>query len=151
MALLCQLILVINWHNSIGNNIFLILYCVSKWLHPVTRFAVCPFYTRGFSCAFRVLHMFHCYLQINNKTWCAFISLFALVLLSNSLIILLGISRIIFELQLNILSSSLLYIETADRPGLLLEIIKIITDINIDVESAEIDTEVSFSSCTQGK
>ncbi|OAY71675.1 ACT domain-containing protein ACR12-like [Ananas comosus] len=36
---------------------------------------------------------------------------------------------------------SLLYIETADRPGLLLEIIKIITDINIDVESAEIDTE----------
>ncbi|XP_008784010.1 ACT domain-containing protein ACR12-like isoform X1 [Phoenix dactylifera] len=36
---------------------------------------------------------------------------------------------------------SLLYIETADRPGLLLEIIKIIVDINIDVESAEIDTE----------
>ncbi|WOL01267.1 ACT domain-containing protein ACR12-like [Canna indica] len=36
---------------------------------------------------------------------------------------------------------SLLYIETADRPGLLLEIIKIITDTNIDVESAEIDTE----------
>ncbi|XP_008787972.1 ACT domain-containing protein ACR12-like [Phoenix dactylifera] len=36
---------------------------------------------------------------------------------------------------------SLLYIETADRPGLLLEIIKIIIDINIDVESAEIDTE----------
>ncbi|THU45733.1 hypothetical protein C4D60_Mb02t21100 [Musa balbisiana] len=37
---------------------------------------------------------------------------------------------------------SLLYIETADRPGLLLEIIKIILDISIDVESAEIDTEV---------
>ncbi|XP_010912277.1 ACT domain-containing protein ACR12 [Elaeis guineensis] len=36
---------------------------------------------------------------------------------------------------------SLLYIETADRPGLLLEIIKVIVDINIDVESAEIDTE----------
>ncbi|PAN16049.1 hypothetical protein PAHAL_3G028900 [Panicum hallii] len=36
---------------------------------------------------------------------------------------------------------SMLYIETADRPGLLLEIIKIITDTNIDVESAEIDTE----------
>ncbi|XP_042472923.1 ACT domain-containing protein ACR12-like [Zingiber officinale] len=36
---------------------------------------------------------------------------------------------------------SLLYIETADRPGLLLEIVKIITDINVDVESAEIDTE----------
>ncbi|KAF8641860.1 hypothetical protein HU200_067563 [Digitaria exilis] len=30
----------------------------------------------------------------------------------------------------------------ADRPGLLLEIIKIIADTNIDVESAEIDTEV---------
>lgn len=38
--------------------------------------------------------------------------------------------------------TSLLYIETADRPGLLVEIIKIIADINIDVESAEIDTEV---------
>ncbi|XP_064953126.1 ACT domain-containing protein ACR12-like isoform X4 [Musa acuminata AAA Group] len=36
---------------------------------------------------------------------------------------------------------SLLYVETADRPGLLLEIIKIILDISIDVESAEIDTE----------
>ncbi|KAL6552689.1 ACT domain-containing protein acr12 [Orobanche hederae] len=36
---------------------------------------------------------------------------------------------------------SLLYIETADRPGLLLEMIKIILDININVESAEIDTE----------
>ncbi|KAJ3671335.1 hypothetical protein LUZ60_007414 [Juncus effusus] len=36
---------------------------------------------------------------------------------------------------------SLLYIETADRPGLLLEIIKIISDVNIDVESAEIDTQ----------
>ncbi|ONM62452.1 ACT domain-containing protein ACR12 [Zea mays] len=36
---------------------------------------------------------------------------------------------------------SILYIETADRPGLLLEIIKIIADTNIDVESAEIDTE----------
>ncbi|KAK8531714.1 hypothetical protein V6N13_131074 [Hibiscus sabdariffa] len=36
---------------------------------------------------------------------------------------------------------SLLSIETADRPGLLVEIIKIIADVNIDVESAEIDTE----------
>ena len=36
----------------------------------------------------------------------------------------------------------LAYIETADRPGLLLEIIQIITDVNVDVESAEIDTEV---------
>ncbi|GAB2276883.1 ACT domain-containing protein acr12 [Dionaea muscipula] len=36
---------------------------------------------------------------------------------------------------------SLLCIETADRPGLLLEIIKIMADINVEVESAEIDTE----------
>lgn len=36
---------------------------------------------------------------------------------------------------------SLLYIETADRPGLLMEVIKIMADINVDVESAEIDTE----------
>lgn len=36
---------------------------------------------------------------------------------------------------------STLYLETADRPGLLLEIIKVITDINVTVESAEIDTE----------
>ncbi|KAF2318273.1 hypothetical protein GH714_004198 [Hevea brasiliensis] len=40
---------------------------------------------------------------------------------------------------------SLLYIETADRPGLVVEIIKIMADINVDVESAEIDTEVSLS------
>ncbi|XP_022133997.1 ACT domain-containing protein ACR12 [Momordica charantia] len=36
---------------------------------------------------------------------------------------------------------SLLYLETADRPGLILEVIKILADINIEVESAEIDTE----------
>ncbi|OVA06004.1 hypothetical protein BVC80_1707g110 [Macleaya cordata] len=36
---------------------------------------------------------------------------------------------------------SLLYIETADRPGLLMEVIKIMADINVNVESAEIDTE----------
>ncbi|KAK4772108.1 hypothetical protein SAY86_013883 [Trapa natans] len=36
---------------------------------------------------------------------------------------------------------SMLHIETADRPGLLVEIIKIIADVNVDVESAEIDTE----------
>lgn len=36
---------------------------------------------------------------------------------------------------------SLLCIETADRPGLLLEVVKILSDINVDVESAEIDTE----------
>lgn len=37
---------------------------------------------------------------------------------------------------------SLLCIETADRSGLLMEVIKIMADINVDVESAEIDTEV---------
>ncbi|RAL37065.1 hypothetical protein DM860_003987 [Cuscuta australis] len=36
---------------------------------------------------------------------------------------------------------SMLYVETADRSGLLMEIIKIMGDVNIDVESAEIDTE----------
>ncbi|KAI3427706.1 uncharacterized protein J3R85_009278 [Psidium guajava] len=36
---------------------------------------------------------------------------------------------------------SLLYVETADRPGLLVDIIKNLADINIDVESAEIDTQ----------
>ncbi|CAH9092927.1 unnamed protein product [Cuscuta epithymum] len=36
---------------------------------------------------------------------------------------------------------SMLYVETADRSGLLMEIIKIMADINVDVESAEIDTE----------
>ncbi|KAJ7553451.1 hypothetical protein O6H91_06G098500 [Diphasiastrum complanatum] len=36
---------------------------------------------------------------------------------------------------------SLLTIETADKPGLLLEIVKIINDISVTVESAEIDTE----------
>ncbi|KAK8467337.1 hypothetical protein PHAVU_007G022000 [Phaseolus vulgaris] len=36
---------------------------------------------------------------------------------------------------------SLLCIETADKPGLLVEIIRVIADVNIDVESAEIDTE----------
>ncbi|RVW89333.1 ACT domain-containing protein ACR11 [Vitis vinifera] len=36
---------------------------------------------------------------------------------------------------------SLLYVETADRPGLLVDLVKSITDINIDVESGEFDTE----------
>lgn len=36
---------------------------------------------------------------------------------------------------------STLYLETADRPGLLLEIIKVIIDSNVTVESAKIDTE----------
>lgn len=37
---------------------------------------------------------------------------------------------------------SLFYVETADRPGLLVDLVKIITDINIAVESGEFDTEV---------
>ncbi|KAK9097383.1 hypothetical protein Sjap_022880 [Stephania japonica] len=36
---------------------------------------------------------------------------------------------------------SLLYVETADRPGLLVDLVKIITDISIQVESGEFDTE----------
>eukprot|EP00250_Pteridium_aquilinum_P010180 c1919_g1_i1 orf=99-956(+) len=36
---------------------------------------------------------------------------------------------------------SLLTIKTADKPGLLMEIVQIMNDINISVESAEIDTE----------
>lgn len=32
--------------------------------------------------------------------------------------------------------------ETADRPGLLIDLVKIMTDINITVESGEFDTEV---------
>lgn len=33
--------------------------------------------------------------------------------------------------------------ETADRPGLLVDLVKIVTDINVAVESGEFDTEVS--------
>ncbi|XWS15467.1 hypothetical protein CRYUN_Cryun34aG0003400 [Craigia yunnanensis] len=36
---------------------------------------------------------------------------------------------------------SLLYVETADRPGLLVDLVKSITDISIAVESGEFDTE----------
>ncbi|CAN8304967.1 unnamed protein product [Cochlearia groenlandica] len=36
---------------------------------------------------------------------------------------------------------SLLYVETADRPGLLVELVKIISDISVAVESGEFDTE----------
>ncbi|KAK7325302.1 hypothetical protein VNO77_29462 [Canavalia gladiata] len=38
---------------------------------------------------------------------------------------------------------SLLYVETADRPGLLVDLVKIITDINIAVESGEFDRVTS--------
>ncbi|XP_075514349.1 ACT domain-containing protein ACR11-like [Primulina tabacum] len=36
---------------------------------------------------------------------------------------------------------SLLYVETADRPGLLVDLVKIVTDTNIAVKSGEFDTE----------
>ncbi|KAK4488911.1 hypothetical protein RD792_004701 [Penstemon davidsonii] len=36
---------------------------------------------------------------------------------------------------------SLLYVETADRPGLLVDLVKTITDINVAVKSGEFDTE----------
>ncbi|XP_009370962.2 ACT domain-containing protein ACR11 [Pyrus x bretschneideri] len=36
---------------------------------------------------------------------------------------------------------SLLYVESADRPGLLVDLVKIIIDINVAVESGEFDTE----------
>lgn len=36
---------------------------------------------------------------------------------------------------------SLLYVETADHPGLLVDLVKVITDINVAVESGEFDTE----------
>lgn len=45
-------------------------------------------------------------------------------------------------MNLSFVFCSLLYVETADRPGLLVDLVKIITDINIAVESGEFDTEV---------
>ncbi|KAF3552643.1 hypothetical protein DY000_02000173 [Brassica cretica] len=46
---------------------------------------------------------------------------------------------------------SLLCIETADRPGLVVEMIKVMADINIDVESAEIDTEECSEQLAMGE
>ncbi|GMI82404.1 ACT domain repeats 11 [Hibiscus trionum] len=43
---------------------------------------------------------------------------------------------------------SLLFVETADRPGLLVDIVKTITDINISVESGEFDTEGLLAKAT---
>lgn len=34
-------------------------------------------------------------------------------------------------------------VETADRPGLLVDLVKIISDISINVQSGEFDTEVT--------
>jgi hypothetical protein len=39
---------------------------------------------------------------------------------------------------------SLLVVETADRPGLLVDLVKAISDINITVQSGEFDTEVTL-------
>lgn len=41
-----------------------------------------------------------------------------------------------------LLYQSLLYVETVDRPGLLVDLVKIVADINVAVESGEFDTEV---------
>ncbi|PON68277.1 ACT domain containing protein [Trema orientale] len=43
---------------------------------------------------------------------------------------------------------SLLYVETADRPGLLVDLVKTITDINVAVESGEFDTEGLLAKAT---
>ncbi|KAK8551675.1 hypothetical protein V6N13_120122 [Hibiscus sabdariffa] len=43
---------------------------------------------------------------------------------------------------------SLLFVETADRPGLLVDIVKTVTDINIAVESGEFDTEGLLAKAT---
>lgn len=49
---------------------------------------------------------------------------------------------LVIDLFLSIFS--LLVVETADRPGLLVDLVKIIADINITVQSGEFDTEVIF-------
>ncbi|KAE8715598.1 ACT domain-containing protein DS12 [Hibiscus syriacus] len=43
---------------------------------------------------------------------------------------------------------SLLFVETADRPGLLVDLVKTISDINIAVESGEFDTEGLLAKAT---
>lgn len=47
-----------------------------------------------------------------------------------------------FDHKFHVHFCSLLVVETADRPGLLVDLVKIITDINIAVKSGEFDTEV---------
>lgn len=39
---------------------------------------------------------------------------------------------------------SLLLVETADRPGLLIDLVKIISDNSVTVQSGEFDTEVTL-------
>ncbi|KAK1363940.1 ACT domain-containing protein [Heracleum sosnowskyi] len=43
---------------------------------------------------------------------------------------------------------SLLYVETVDRPGLLVDLVRIITDINVNVVSGEFDTEGLLAKAT---
>lgn len=47
------------------------------------------------------------------------------------------------EIKCTLKNCSLLYVETADRPGLLVDLVKTITDINVAVQSGEFDTEVT--------
>lgn len=53
-------------------------------------------------------------------------------------------SKISFICLLYLFHFSLLVVETADRPGLLVDLVKIIDDINITVQSGEFDTEVTL-------
>jgi hypothetical protein len=48
-------------------------------------------------------------------------------------------------LFLYIVAFSLLLVETADRPGLLIDLVKIISDNSVTVQSGEFDTEVKFA------
>ena len=43
---------------------------------------------------------------------------------------------------------SFLYVETADRPGSLVDLVNIITDINIAIESGEFDTH-GYTPCAK--
>lgn len=62
----------------------------------------------------------------------------------HELINFLAVSLFVFPFLFFLISDlcSLLTVETADRPGLLVDLVKIITDISIAVESGEFDTEV---------
>jgi hypothetical protein len=51
-------------------------------------------------------------------------------------------------LFLYIVAFSLLLVETADRPGLLIDLVKIISDNSVTVQSGEFDRgEICFSNC----
>ena len=57
------------------------------------------------------------------------------------------LARLIFQYFFDhpkmVLFCSLLVVETADRPGLLVDIVKVVTDISVAIESGEFDTEVA--------